>query len=154
MESIAKVVAFELKNVHYGIDIQHVISIEKVQRITEIPNTSKFVKGVIKLRGEVTPLVDLRERLHLGETDYSDHTKIIVVNLHNRQVGLIVDSADDVMDIDSSIIDKNNKWFGGIDKEYIKGIAKLDDHLLILLDIEQLLHSEEISEVIEEGSEK
>jgi len=149
MLDISKVIVFQLKDQQFGVDIQQVRSIEKLQEITKIPNTSDFIKGVINLRSEVIAIIDLRERLNINETDFTDHTRILIVSINEMQIGLIVDSATDVLDIDPSVIDPSPEIVGEIDVTYVKGVAKLENRLLILLDLERVLSFKEIDEVRE-----
>src|SRR5699024_8196605 len=133
----------------YGVDIQQIRSIEKLQNITEIPNTPDFIKGVINLRSEVIAIIDLRERLHINKTDITDDTRILIVSINDVQIGLIVDSATDVLDIDPASIDPSPEIVGDIDVTFVKGVAKLEDRLLILLDLARVLNLHEIQEVKE-----
>ena len=149
MSEISKVIVFQLKNQQYGVDIQQIRSIEKLQNITEIPNTPDFIKGVINLRSEVIAIIDLRERLHINKTDITDHTRILIVSINEVQIGLIVDSATEVLDIDPTVIDPSPEIVGEIDVTFVKGVAKLEDRLLILLDLERVLSFKEIDEVKE-----
>jgi len=149
MLEISKVIVFQLKNQQFGVDIQQIRSIEKLQEITEIPNTSEFIKGVINLRSEVIAIIDLRERLHINKTDITDDTRILIVSINDVQIGLIVDSATDVLDIDPASIDPSPEIVGDIDVTFVKGVAKLEDRLLILLDLARVLNLHEIQEVKE-----
>lgn len=94
-----KVIVFRLKDEEYGVDVNQVKSIEKLEHITRVPRTPAFVKGVINLRGVVTPIIDLRNRFSLEETAYTESTRIIIVAVGELEVGLIVDAANDVIDI-------------------------------------------------------
>ncbi|WP_226037136.1 chemotaxis protein CheW [Aquibacillus saliphilus] len=149
METLVKVIVFQLKNNQYGVNIQQVRSIERLQNVTEVPQTVDFIKGVINLRGEITPIIDLKERLHIGETEYTDDTRVLIININTIQVGLIVDAATDVIDIDSSIIDAPPEMIGGVTEDYITGVAKLEDKLLILLNLECVLNMDEIKKIEE-----
>lgn len=149
MEELLKVIVFQLKEQKYGVDIQHVRSIERLVDVTEVPGTSDFIKGVINLRGDITPIVDLKERLQIGGKNFSNETRVLIVDVNNVQVGLIVDSATDVIDIDSNVIEDSPKIIGGVNEAFIKGVAKLDSKLLILLDFERILNLDEINEVQE-----
>ncbi|MGY3716928.1 chemotaxis protein CheW [Sutcliffiella cohnii] len=142
-----KVIVFQLAKEHYGVDLQQVRSIERMQAITPVPQTSAFIKGVMNLRGDITPIIDLKERLELGKTEYTEQTRVLIVQIETIQVGLIVDSATDVIDIDPSFIEPAPAMIGGVTKEYLKGVAKLEDRLLVLLGLEQVLNQEEKSEM-------
>jgi purine-binding chemotaxis protein CheW len=153
MEELFKVIVFQLKNEQYGVNIQQVRSIERLQNVTEVPRTADFIKGVINLRGEITPILDLKERLNVGETEYTDETRVLIVSINTIQVGLIVDSATDVINLNSATIDPPPKMIGGITEDFLTGVAKLEDNLLILLDLERVLNLNEINEIKEVAEE-
>ncbi|WP_026906140.1 chemotaxis protein CheW [Paucisalibacillus globulus] len=142
-----KVIVFQLKDEEFAVSVQQIGSIERIQTITRVPNTAKFVKGVINLRGIVTPIIDLRSRLGIEETDYNESTRIIIVYLDDMEVGLIVDAANDVIDISTDIIEPAPEVIGVVNQDYIEGVAKLEKRLLILLDLRRILTTEEISEL-------
>jgi purine-binding chemotaxis protein CheW len=139
-----KVIVFRLVDEEYGVEVSQVRSIEKMQSITRVPRTPSFVKGVINLRGVVTPIIDLKTRFSLGEEEYTDATRIIIVAVDDMEVGLIVDAANDVIDIATSSIEPPPGVVGGITATYLRGVAKLDDRLLILLNLDKVLSNEEI----------
>ncbi|MFC4023886.1 chemotaxis protein CheW [Oceanobacillus longus] len=149
MEEITKFIVFKLKEQSFGVNIQQVISIERVQDITEVPRTSEFIKGVTGLRGETTPIIDLKERLLIAETETTDDSRILVVSVQDMQVGLIVDAATEVMDIDHEMIQAAPRLVGGVKDTFIKGVAKVDSHLLILLDLDRIVDFEETNELRE-----
>ena len=139
MSQLEKVIVFDLNNEEYGIPVKHVKSIEKIQFITRVPKVSEFVKGVINLRGVVTPIIDLRLRFNFEEKEYSERTRIIIVTFEEKEVGFIVDSANDVIDIPSDCVENAPEVVGEQEHDYIEGIAKLDKRLLILLNLENVL---------------
>ncbi|WP_078593728.1 chemotaxis protein CheW [Evansella clarkii] len=147
MENTIKVIVFQLHNEQYGVNIQQVRSIEKLLNVTPVPGTADFIKGVINLRGDITPIIDLKDRLQIGKTEYTDHTRVLIINIESIQMGLIVDNATDVLDIEQSIIDAPPEVIGGVTEEYLSGVAKIDDRLLILLDLERILNFQELNEV-------
>jgi purine-binding chemotaxis protein CheW len=138
-----KVIVFQLQDEEYGIPVHQVRSIEKMQHITRVPRTAPFVKGVINLRGVVTPIIDLRVRFELEEQAYTDSTRIIIVALDHMEVGLIVDAANDVIDIPVSLIEPRPEVVGNVEVEYITGVAKVDKRLIILLNLEKVLTRDE-----------
>ncbi|GIO26173.1 chemotaxis protein CheW [Ornithinibacillus bavariensis] len=142
-----KVIVFQLKDEEFAVSVQQVGGIERMVTITRVPNTADFVKGVINLRGVVTPIIDLRTRLGIEESPYNESTRIIIVNLEEMEVGLIVDAANDVMDIPSTVIEPAPEVIGAVNADYIDGVAKLDNRLLILLDLKKVLTNEEIGEL-------
>ncbi|UTR12075.1 chemotaxis protein CheW [Evansella sp. LMS18] len=147
MENTIKVIVFQLHNEQYGVNIQQVRSIEKLQNVTPVPGTAEFIKGVINLRGDITPIIALKDRLQIGKTEYTDHTRVLIINIESIQMGLIVDNATDVLDIEQSIIDAPPEVIGGVTEEYLSGVAKIEDRLLILLDLERILNFQELNEV-------
>ncbi|MEN2769039.1 chemotaxis protein CheW [Ornithinibacillus xuwenensis] len=149
MEETVKIIVFTLNGQRYGADVKQVMSIEKMKEITKVPGTSEFIKGIMTLHGETVPVIDLKERLEIDQTEPSDLNRIVVVKVDNIQVGLIVDAATDVLDIDSSVIEEAKEMGGMVRKEYIKGVAKLESELLILLELGKVLAMEEAEELKE-----
>jgi purine-binding chemotaxis protein CheW len=142
MSGDVKVIVFQLQHEEYGIPVQQVRSIEKIQHITRVPRTAPYIKGVINLRGVVTPIIDLRKRFGLEELLDTDSSRIIIVSKDDIDVGFIVDAANDVLDIHSSIIEPPPEVVGSIEVEYIQGIAKLEKRLIIMIDLEEVLKDE------------
>lgn len=143
-----KVVVFGLKDDEYCLPVTQVRSIEKAQHITRVPKTASFVKGVINLRGVVTPIIDLRNRFSMEESDFTEHTRIIIALSEDIEVGFIVDSANDVIDIPVQSIEPPPEVVGSVQVEYIEGVAKLDKRLLVLLNLEKVLNPEDVKETI------
>ncbi|MFB1098568.1 chemotaxis protein CheW [Terribacillus sp. JSM ZJ617] len=142
-----KVIVFQLKNEEYAVPVTQVGSIEKMEHITRVPNTESFIKGVINMRGVVTPIVDLRSRLGLEETPVDENTRIIIVDLDDTSIGLIVDAANDVLDIPVDKIEEAPQVIGAINIDYIDGVVKLEDRLVILLDLRKVLKFHEIEAI-------
>ncbi|MBS4189252.1 purine-binding chemotaxis protein CheW [Bacillus sp. FJAT-49705] len=140
-----KLIVFQLNTKEYAIPVNQVRSIEKVEHITRVPHTDKFVKGVLNLRGVITPIIDLRSRFGLEESSYSDSTRVIIVGLNELEVGFIVDLANDVIDIPVNSIEPPPEVVGVKEAEYINGVAKVGKRLLILIDLEKILKIEERS---------
>jgi purine-binding chemotaxis protein CheW len=140
-----KVIVFALGNEEYGIEVDKVRTIERLSPITRVPKTAAFIKGVINLRGVVVPVIDLRGRFNLTETTATENSRIIVVAVADIEVGFIVDSANDVIDIDTDSIDLPPEIVGGIKAKYLRGIAKLGEgRLLIMLNLSEVLNKSEI----------
>jgi purine-binding chemotaxis protein CheW len=140
-----KVIVFALANEHYGIEVEKVRTIERMIPITRVPKTPAFIKGVINLRGVVIPVLDLRGRFGLESTEPTENSRIIIVAANDLEVGFIVDSANDVIDIDSDAIDSPPEVVGGIKAKYLRGVAKLSDNrLLIMLNLAEVLSRDEI----------
>lgn len=142
-----KVIVFQLKDEEYGIPVQQVQSIERMMHITRVPKVAKFVKGVMNLRGVVTPIIDLRKRFGIEEVEYTESTRIIIVGVGDLEVGLIVDAANDVIDIPEGAIEPPPEVVGTVEVEYLNGVAKLDKRLLILLNLEKVLISDGIKDL-------
>lgn len=140
-----KVIVFTIGSEEYGVEVDKVRTIERMIPLTRVPKTPPFVKGVINLRGSIIPVIDLRGRFGLKETDYTENTRNIIVNVNDIEVGLIVDSASDVIDINSDMIEAPPEIVGGIKAKYLQGVAKLNDQrILILLNLTEVLNKQEI----------
>lgn len=139
-----KMIVFQLNDEEYAVSVQQVGSIERMESITRVPQTADFVKGVINLRGIVTPIIDLRIRFGIEAKDFQDSTRIIIVHMDDMEVGLIVDAANDVIDIPESIIEPAPEVVGTVDVDYIEGVAKLENRLLILLNLQKVLSHHEM----------
>lgn len=132
-------VLFKLGYESYGIEIERVKTIEKITNITRVPNTKPYVKGVINLRGEVIPVIDLRKRFGLPLKDYDNDTRIIIVSIKDIVIGLIVDSSSEVIYLNDNEVD-NPPTIGESDTvEFIKGIGKKDGNLIMLLNLKKVL---------------
>jgi purine-binding chemotaxis protein CheW len=140
-----KVIVFALGTEEYGVEVEKVRTIERMQPITRVPKTLSFIKGVINLRGIVVPIIDLRERFGMPLKEYSENTRIIIVAANDLEVGLIVDSANDVIDVDSDDINDPPEIVGGIRAKYLRGVARVsDERLLVLLNLSEVLSKSEI----------
>ncbi len=145
-----KYLTFTLGKEEYGIGILKIREIIGMMPITSMPQTPEFVKGVINLRGKVIPVIDLRLRFGMKEIDYTERTCTIVVEVKRLSskitVGIVVDSVSEVMNIKHDEIEETPSFGAALDTHYILGMAKKEDGVKILLDIDQVLSSEEISE--------
>ncbi|MGM9956384.1 MAG: chemotaxis protein CheW [Peribacillus sp.] len=146
-----KVIVFQIKDKEYAIPVDKVSGIEKLLHITRVPKAVPFVKGVINLRGVITPIIDLRVRFGFEEVEYNDSTRIIIVVLDDIEVGLIVDSANDVLDIPVESIEPQPEVVGHLASEYISGVAKIEKRLLVLVNLEKALSLEANEIVRKEG---
>ncbi|QBK25653.1 chemotaxis protein CheW [Ureibacillus thermophilus] len=141
-ESI-KVIVFKLMDKEYAIPVSHVQGIEKMMHITRVPRTEKFVKGVINLRGVVTPIINLRERFGLPPAENTESVRIIIVQLDDVEVGFVVDSANDVIDIPVKSIEPQPEVVGVKEEAFISGVSKIGNRLLILLHLDKVLNLSE-----------
>jgi purine-binding chemotaxis protein CheW len=148
MEEEKKVIVFALGSEEYGVEVDKVRTIERMQPLTRVPKVPAFIKGVINLRGVVVPIIDLRDRFGLDHAEYNDNTRIIIVSAGEFEVGLIVDSANDVIDLDSNEIESPPEIVGGIKAKYLEGIARVgENRLLVLLNLERVLDKSEIMQL-------
>ena len=136
---LLQLVTFKLDVEEFGIDILRVQEIIRIMSITKVPNSPEFIEGVINLRGRVIPVINLRKRLLLPTIEKDNKTRVIVVELSGKTVGFIVDEVNEVLRIPKSITEPPPEMTAGIDSDYITSVGKLEDKLLILLDIEKLV---------------
>lgn len=143
-----KYLTFTLSNEEYGIGILKVREIFGMMNITPVPQTPEFVKGVINLRGQVIPVVDLRLKFGMEELEYSERTSIIVVEIQGQagkvQIGIVVDSVSEVVNIKGEDIEDTPTFGTKLDTDFILGMAKMEGGVKILLDIDRVLTAEEI----------
>ncbi len=145
-ESIGKeiqLVVFRLAREEYGVDIQQVREIIKVIDITRVPKAPEFIEGVINLRGQITPIMDLRKRLDLPELERGEETRIIIIEIGKNVVGMIVDAVMEVHRLPEKNIDPTPTISSEVGSEFINGVGKLGDRLLILLDLKKILSKKE-----------
>ncbi len=138
-DSQIQVVRFELDGQVFAVDILEVQEITRVLEVRPIPEAPAFLEGVINLRGKVIPLMDLRKRLHLPAAETNSETRMIVVKNDGRPVGLLVDSVSEVLRLPRESLEAAPDMVSAIDARYVRCVAKLDDRILILLDVTQLL---------------
>ncbi len=143
MQDTHQFVSFRLSNEEYGIPILRVQEIIRYEELTRIPQSEEFIDGVLNLRGRVVPVIDLRKRFTLTDAERNNATRIVVVEIDNQVVGLIVDAVNEVQTIEENQIDPPPPLGTGISAEYIYGMGKIDDRLIILLNIERILKEEE-----------
>ena len=136
---------FVLGTEQYGLEILKVQEIRGYDSVTQIANTPEFIKGVVNLRGKIVPIVDLRIKFHLGKVEYNEFTVVIILNLNGRVVGIVVDGVSDVMALKDEQIRDVPSLVTSIDTKYIVGLATVDQQMLILMDIEQLMSSQEMA---------
>ena len=142
-----KYVVFKIDNEYYGIDINNVKSIERIQDFTRVPNAPPYVKGVINLRGEVVPVIDLRMRFELTPRELDSNSRIIIVFVNEIQIGLLVDSSSEVIEINGEDVDSPPIVKENISEDFINGIGKQNGNLIILIDIEKIIGHKEIEQV-------
>ena len=136
---------FTLGSEEYGMDILKVQEIRGYDAVTAIANTPEFIKGVINLRGTIVPIVDLRVKFHLGKVEYNELTVVIILNLGARVVGIVVDSVSDVLALTPEQIRPVPDLSAGLDTRYLMGLGTVGERMLILVDIEKLMSSNEMA---------
>ncbi len=142
-----KFLTFVLGSEVYGIEILKVREIIKLMDITTVPRTPDYLKGVINLRGKVIPIVNLRSKFSMPEIEHTQETCIIVVEVNQTSIGIIVDSVSEVSNINSGEIEDAPHLGQDIDTNFILGLGKTKERIVILLDIELVLSSEELEAV-------
>lgn len=136
---------FRLGAEEYGIDILKVQEIRGYEAPTTIANAPAFIKGVINLRGAIVPIVDLRLKFALGEAAYDEFTVVIILNVADRVVGIVVDSVSDVITLGPQQVREAPEFSSTFDAGYITGLGTVDERMLILVDIEKLMTSEDMA---------
>lgn len=136
---------FSLGSENYAIEILKVQEIRGYDSVTKIVNTPDFIKGVVNLRGKIVPIVELRIKFGLAQEEYNDLTVVIILNLNGRDVGIVVDSVSDVIDLDINQISNVPALVSTIDTRHLVGLATIDEQMLIIVDIEKLMSPQELS---------
>lgn len=134
-----QLVIFRLGKEEYGVSILQVQEIKRVTEITRVPHTPDYIKGVINLRGSVLPVIDLKKRLNLQPEATSDDTRIIIVKVEEIVIGMIVDAVSEVMAISKENIELPDSVSGSVAANYLSGVGKMDNRLLILLNLEEII---------------
>lgn len=146
---------FSLANEEYGVDILRVQEIKGWTPVTHIPNAPDYLKGVLNLRGTIVPIIDLRMRFNLDPAEYTPTTVVIVLSLHNdgreRTFGIVVDAVSDVLNIAPADVRPKPDFGTAVDADFIDGLATVDEHMVMLLDIDRLLKPEEITAIAPVG---
>ena len=140
---LLELVNFRLNQEEFGIEILMVEEIIRMRQITKVPNSPYFVAGIVNLRGKIIPIVNLRSKMGMPEKEYDKGTRIIVVEILGTTTGFVVDAVTEVLRIPSNITEAPPKLVAGINSEFIKSVGKLDDRLLILIDLAKVLYSTE-----------
>ena len=141
--TVSQIVSFRLANEEYGIDILGVQEIILMGQITKMPEVPDYICGLINLRGHVIPVVDLRMRFRLPAAGNNEQTRIVVVNVNSKTIGIVVDAVNKVLRISADQVEPPPSSIAGIDHAYIRGLVKFEEKLLILLNIENILSHED-----------
>jgi purine-binding chemotaxis protein CheW len=151
MDTSLSLVTFKISKELYGIDIMDVQEIIRIAEVTPIPNSPAFVDGIITLRGEIIPIVDLSKRFSLEKMTFTEDEEllrgIIVINVNDMTIGIIIDQVNRVLSINSAQIQPPPQMISGIGSEYIQGVVKLEEILLIMLNIKKLFSKKELMEL-------
>ena len=142
---LLQLVTFNIAEEEFGVDILSVQEIIRLMQITTVPRAPACIEGVINLRGKVIPVIDLRKRFNLSAIERDSRTRIIVMEFGAKIVGFLVDAVSEVLRIPASTVEQAPAVVSGVGSEYIKGVGKLDDRLLILLDLDHLLAGMDLS---------
>ncbi|WP_420476968.1 chemotaxis protein CheW [Noviherbaspirillum sp. ST9] len=137
-----EVLSFRLGKEEYAIGILNVQEIRGYEAVTTIANAPDFIKGVINLRGIIVPIVDMRVRFNVGSVTYDQFTVVIILNIGTRVIGIVVDSVSDVVLLSPEQIKPAPEMGTALDSNYLKGLATVDDRMLILLDIDKVVNDE------------
>ena len=141
-----KFLTFQLGKEDYGIEIKHVTEIVGIQKITDVPDMPDFIRGVINLRGQVIPVMDVRLRFKMEPREYDDRTCVVVVNIKGTAIGLVVDTVNEVADISAEQISPPPK-VNTDESRYILGMGKINNEVKILLEVDKLIYQEELSKL-------
>lgn len=144
-------VVMKIGQEQYGANVLQVTSVERMLDISPVPRTLSYIKGVANLRGNVTPIIDLRERvgIHSQFAGEEDARRIVVVQVEDMSVGMIVDSVEDVVTLDTTTIDPAPAVVGGLQAVYLHGVARVEEQLLVLLNLDRILSDVEVDQLHE-----
>ncbi|OFC69873.1 chemotaxis protein CheW [Alteromonas confluentis] len=143
-KDVQEYLSFILSDEHYALDITSVKEIRGYEKVTPIANAPAFIKGVLNLRGDIVPIIDLRIKFNIPNPTYNEFTIVIMLHVHNRVIGIVVDGVSDVVRLTEDEV-RPPPDFGVIfDSRFLKGLATVDDRMIILVNIEQLISSGEL----------
>ena len=148
--NVAEYLTFTLGQEEYGLDILKVQEIRGYDTVTHIANAPEFIKGVINLRGVIVPIVDMRIKFRVGEPTYNEFTVVIIMNVLGKVIGMVVDGVSDVVALAPEQVRPAPEMGAALDTRYITGLGTLNDQMLILVDIEKLMSSEEMQLISQE----
>lgn len=143
-EAQLQFVTFEVNGEEFAVDIVAVREINRMMELTRVPQSPPEVVGVINLRGKIIPVIDLRSRFGMPAGEVTEHSRIVVVEVEGRVLGFIVDRVHEVLRIPASIVDTTPQMATSVESGFISGVGKLEDRLLILLDLPKLFRAEDL----------
>jgi len=132
-------VVFRLAKEEYGVDTRNVTIIERMTTITRVPKTPPFILGVINLRGDIIPVMDLRARFNLPAVEYTDDTRIVIIKVEDTSMGMVVDSVAEVIQLSEDAIENVTNFSNDLSMDFILGVGKADDRIITLLNLEKLI---------------
>ncbi len=139
---LLQLVTFKIANEEFGVDVLHLQEIIRMMKIIRVPKTPPFVKGVINLRGKIIPVIDLREKFKLKDRNTDKYSRIIVTEAEHQILGFLVDSVSEVLRIPSEKVEPPPSYIAGINSAYIRGVIKMENRFLILLDLTKIVIKE------------
>ncbi|BDE06041.1 chemotaxis protein CheW [Vulcanimicrobium alpinum] len=142
-----QVVSFKLGSEEYGVDIAQVQEINRMVAVTNVPRAPVFMEGVINLRGQLIPIIDLRTRFAMPRAEHTKSTRFVVTEIGTKRVGMVVDSVSEVLRLPTDAIEDAPEMIAGVDTEYIRGVGKIEDRLIILLDLAKVITGAERREL-------
>lgn len=143
MSTISEFVIFKVEREFYGIDIHHVENIEKILPITRIPYTKPYIKGVVNLRGNIIPIVDVRKRFAMEAKEFTEESRIIITNIGETKIGIIVDSSSEVLQLDISSVEDAPVIRGTNEQDFVRKVGKHEGRIIMLIDLMKVLGLEE-----------
>ncbi len=146
-QNLNQLISFEVGEEEYGLEILRVKEVIRIRQITRLPGSPSFVKGIINLRGDVIPIIDLRDKFGLEEQEYTGSTRVIVAAVDGKLVGMVVDAVSQVVRLPADQVDPPPPIAGGLSARFVKGVGKLEDRLIILLDLDRILSAQEKCEL-------
>lgn len=147
IDQCEQLVVFELAGEHYGVDIGDVNTIIRMQEITSIPGTSSYVNGVINLRGSIIPVIDLKQRFDLPTGEHTKASRIVVVEASGQMIGMIVDAVAETLRLPADSIEPPSPVISSVNSDYIRGVGKQDNRLVILLALDKVLAKQEFEKL-------
>jgi purine-binding chemotaxis protein CheW len=146
-EEVKQLISFTVGTEEYGLELLRVKEVIRMRRITWLPRAPSCVKGIINLRGEVIPIIDLRDRFGLESTEDTAVTRVIVVEVEGQPVGMVVESASQVVRVPASQFDPPPRVMGDAARDFITAVGKLGDRLIIMIDVDKILSTDEIGQI-------
>lgn len=143
-----QIVVFRIGKESYGVGIEFIREIVRIPEVTEVPDAPPFLEGVINLRGKILPVIDLKKRLRINGPERTKSTRVLITENSQSTVGLIVDSVSEVLNIQPDSIEAPPEMVAAVGVEYIKGVAKVEENLIILLDFSKILSIEDMKRIL------